>query len=425
MEEHILEQPTPFAALIGLDWADCKHDLCLVDAATGSRELCVVAHSPESLNEWARALRARFNGAQVALCLEQSRGSLIYALMKYDFMVLYPVNPQTLSRFREAFTPSRAKNDPTDAEFLVELLMHHRERLKAWQPDEEQTRTLQLLVEHRRRLVGDQTRISNRLTALLKGYFPQVLQWFPDIRTKMVCDFLRRWSSLDAMKGVRRQTLEKFFREHNSLHKEAVERRLDAIKAAVPLTTDKAVINASVVMVKALTSQMQTTLTAVKEFDRQIEALCRSHEDFELFASLPGAGEVYASRLLVAMGSNRERWATAAELLCFSGVAPVIERSGKSSWTRWRYFCPKFLRQAFVEYAGESIRHSEWAEAFYVSQKAKGKSHQAAVRALAYKWIRIIWKCWQTRTKYSEARYVECLRRKGSKLVREVTSEAT
>lgn len=221
---------------------------------------------------------------------------------------------------------------------------------------------------------------------------------------------------------MRHQTLERFFREPNSLRTETVEKRLDAIKAAMPLTTDKAVINASVVMVKALASQMQTTLVAIKEFDRKIEELCQAHDDFELFTSLPGAGRVYASRLLTAMGSNRERWQSADELLCFFGVAPVIERSGKSSWTRWRYFCPKFIRQAFVEYAGESIRHAEWAQAFYLSQKAKGKGHQAAVRALAYKWIRIIWKCWQTRTKYDEARYVAGLRKKGSKLVGELAS---
>ncbi|MDQ3753889.1 MAG: transposase [Acidobacteriota bacterium] len=233
----------------------------------------------------------------------------------------------------------------------------------------------------------------------------------------MVCDFLLRWPSLDALRGVRRATLLKFFREHNSQRKETLDARLDAIKAAAPLVTDAAVINSSVMMARALASQMKTTLAAVKEFDQQIAALCEAHEDFELFTSLPGAGKVYASRLLTAMGSNRERWHTADELLRFSGVAPVIERSGKSSWTRWRYFCPKFLRQSFVEYAGESIRHSEWARAFYMSQKAKGKSHQAAVRALAYKWIRIIWKCWRTRTKYDEARYVECLRKKGSALV--------
>ena len=412
-----MEHPTELAALVGIDWSDKKHDICLVDTQTGAQELFIIKHTPEALNEWALGLRTRFGGAKVAVCLEQSRGPLIYALLKYDFLILYPVNPKTLARFREAFTPSRAKDDPRDAEYLVELLMHHRERLKAWLPDDEKTRTLQLLVEHRRRLVSDQTRISNRLTALLKGYFPQVLAWFPDIRTALVCEFLLRWSSLDALRGVRRATLEKFFRKHNSHRKGMLDARLDAIKKAVPLTTDAAVINSSVAMVRALASQMKTTLAVVKEFDQQIEGLCETHEDFELFASLPGAGKVCASRLLTAIGSNRERWQTADDLLRFSGVAPVIERSGKSSWTRWRYFCPKFLRQSFVEYAGESIRHSEWARAFYMLQKAKGKSHQAAVRALAYKWIRIIWKCWQTRTKYDEARYIECLRKKGSALV--------
>lgn len=155
-----------------------------------------------------------------------------------------------------------------------------------------------------RRLVSDQTRINNRLTALLKGYFPQVLQWFPDIRTMMVCDFLLRWTSLDALKGVRRTTLEKFFREHHSQRQETIEKRLAAITAAVPLTTDKAVLNASVVMVKALAAQMQTTLEAVREFEQKIAELCQEHEDFESFASLPGAGKVYASRLLVALGSR-------------------------------------------------------------------------------------------------------------------------
>lgn len=327
-----MEHPTHFAALIGIDWSDRKHDICLVETATGTQEQSVIKHTPEALNEWARELRSRFRGERVAVCLEQSRGPLIYALLKYDFLMLYPVNPKTLARFREAFSPSRAKDDPQDAEYLVELLIHHQERLKAWMPDDERTRTLQLLVEHRRRLVGDQTRMSNRLTALLKGYFPQVLAWFPDIRTEMVCEFLLRWSSLDSLRGVRRATLLKFFREHNSHRQETLDARLDAIKEAAPLTTDAAVIYSSVVMVKALAAQMKTTLAAVKEFDREIEALCRAHEDFELFASLPGAGKVYTSRLLTAMGSNRERWASASELLRFSGVAPVVERSGKSSW---------------------------------------------------------------------------------------------
>ena len=136
-----------------------------------------------------------------------------------------------------------------------------------------------------------------------------------------------------------------------------------------------------------------------------------------LFKSLPGAGEVYASRLTAALGSDRGRWESADELACLAGVAPVMERSGQSCRVRWRYFCPKFLRQTFHEYAGESIRHSFRARAYYESQRAKGKSHHAAARALAFKWVRIIFRCWQTRTVYDEVQYLESLRRKGSSLL--------
>ena len=100
-----------YAALIGIDWSDRKHDLCHVEQASGKREASVLPHSPQEIDEWATGLRARYGGRQVAVCLEQSRGPLIYALLKYDFLTLYPINPKTLAKFREAFTTSRAKDD--------------------------------------------------------------------------------------------------------------------------------------------------------------------------------------------------------------------------------------------------------------------------------------------------------------------------
>ena len=262
-----------FAAYIGIDWSDSKHDLCLVDAMTGQKESHVISHTPEALQEWATSLRTRFNGEKIAVCLEQTRGPLIFALLKYDFLMLYPINPTTLAKYRKAFSPSGAKDDPQDAEYLVELLIHHRDRLKPWLPDDEKTRTLQLLVEHRRRLVNDKTRISNRMTALLKAYFPQVLTWFDDISTTLLCDFLLRWHTLESVKKVKWATLEKFFCEHNSVRKETNERRFTSIKEAVPLTTDRAVITSSVLMIRALASQMKTTIDAINEFDREITAL--------------------------------------------------------------------------------------------------------------------------------------------------------
>jgi len=408
---------TDFAALVGIDWADKEHALCLRDAASDQRERAKLPQTPEAIAAWAAQLRARFGGLPVAICLEQSRGPLIYALLKYDFLTLFPVPPKTLAKYREAFAPSRAKDDPSDAALLLDLLLTHRDRLRPWRPDDERTRTLQLLVEHRRRLISDRTRVSNRLTALLKAYFPQALDWLPDLRTALACDFLLRWPSLGALKGVRRATLSQFFRAHHSARRGKLEERVGAIRASLPLVTDAAVINSSVLMVKALAAQMKTTLAAIKEFDAEIAQLCAAHEDFELFTSLPGAGEVYAARLLAALGTDRERWTSADEVARYTGIAPVIERSGQSCWVRWRYFCPKFLRQSFHEFAGESVRHSFWARAYYEQQRGRGKDHHAATRALAYKWVRIIFRCWQTSTPYDEVRYLESLRRKGSPLL--------
>jgi transposase len=406
-----------FAAYIALDWSDEKHDVALFDPSTARREAYTIKHSAQAINEWATELRKRFAGEKIAVCLEQSRGPLIFALLKYDFFVLYPINPKTLAKYREAFSPSGAKDDPSDTDYLLDILLHHRDRLKGWLPDDEKTRTLQYLVEHRRKLVNDRTRLSNRMSALLKLYFPQVLCWFDDLATVIACDFLLRWPTLDEVKKAKKATLEKFLREHNSVRRETNERRMTEIREAVALTTDRAVINSAVLLIKVWAEQMKTISAAVQEFDREIDRLCQSHQDCFIFNSLPGAGPVYTSRLTAAFGTDRTRWSTVDELLCLSGVAPVIERSGKSEWIRWRYFCPKFLRQSFVEYAGESVRHSFWARAYYQQQREKGKSHQAVVRALAFKWIRIIWKCWQDRKPYDEVKHLESLRRKGSPLL--------
>jgi transposase len=159
-----------FAAFIGIDWADAKHDICLQAAGSEKREFSVLEHQPDTIDEWVSTLRARFKGHPIAICLELNKGPLVSALRKHDFLVLFPVNPLTLARYREAFAPSQAKDDPTDAELQLELLLTHRDKLKPLQPQSPTMRALEQLVEHRRRLVGDKVRITNRLTSILKNY---------------------------------------------------------------------------------------------------------------------------------------------------------------------------------------------------------------------------------------------------------------
>ena len=204
-----------FAAFVGLDWADAKHDICLQAAGTARRECCQLEHTPEAIDAWGTTLRTRLKGPPVAICLERNTGPLVFALRKYDFLVLFPINPLTVARYREAFTPSRAKDDPTDAELQLELLLTHRDKLQPLKPQSLTMRALEQLVAHRRRVVGDKVRMTNRLTSTLKNYFPQVLHWFQDKDTLMVCDFLSRWPTLKAVQLARRTTLETFFRAHH------------------------------------------------------------------------------------------------------------------------------------------------------------------------------------------------------------------
>jgi transposase len=406
-----------FAAFVGIDWADAKHDLCLQAAGTAKRECFQLAHTPEAIDAWVTTLRTRFHGQPVAICLELTKGPIVSALRKYDFLVLFPINPLTLARYREAFTPSRAKDDPTDAELQLELLLTHRDKLQPLQPQSPTMRALDQLVEHRRRVVGDKVRITNRLTSTLKNYFPHVLPWFQEKDTAIFCDFLSRWPTLKAAQLARRSTLETFFRDHHVRSADVIAQRIQAIKSAIPLTTDEGVIAPNALLVQALVAQLRVTLQAIADFDTAIAQRAQSHPDFPLFQALPGAGPVFASRLLVAFGEQRERYASAAELQKYAGIAPVTERSGKKAWVHWRLQCPKFLRQTFVEWAAESIRHSFWAQVYYQQQRDKGKAHQAAVRALAFKWIRILYRCWQERTPYDESVYLQALHHRGSSLI--------
>jgi transposase len=185
-----------YAAFVGIDWADRKHDVCLQPAGCDKLEFSVLAHRPESLQQWAEGLQQGFQGRLIAVCLELTKGPLVSALRRYEFLVLFPVNPTMLAKYRATFCLSHAKDDPTNAELALERLLTPPDKLNALLPQSAAMRTLHQLVAQRRGLVADKMRLTNRLTNALKQYFPQVLDWFKDKDTRVFCDFLTRWPTL-------------------------------------------------------------------------------------------------------------------------------------------------------------------------------------------------------------------------------------
>src|ERR1700683_2507958 len=123
---------------------------------------------------------------------------------------------------------------------------------------------------------------------------------------------------------------------------------------------------------------------SIAEYDKKIADLAHSHPDYSIFSSFPGAGPAMAPRLIAAFGTQRDRYATAAAVQCYAGIAPVTASSGKQKWVHWRWVCPKFLRETFHEWAWMSTRKSKWARAFYDQQRERDKSHHAAIRAVEF-----------------------------------------
>ncbi len=409
---------TDFAATLGWDWADQKHDLWLRSTDGAKAEHLRLEQTPEALHEWAAKLGKRFGHRRVAIGIETSRGPVISVLLAYDFIVCFPVNPKALKDYRAAFSVSGAKDDRTDAMLLEEFVRLHRAKLHALEPDTELTRKLGGLTENRRRLVDERTRHVNQLHSLLKTYYPLAeILLDGHLTTPLAAHFLARWPDLAVLQKTEAKTLRAFFYQHNSRGAKKLEARLAAVKQARPLTQDEAIIAPARHLVTALADLLKVLHQAIAGLDQAIAEAFDQHPDAAIFRSLPGAGPALAPRLLVAFGTRRDRFASAAEVAQFYGIAPVVKQSGTTKTTHMRSRCPKFGRQTFHENAGCACKTEPWAKRYYAEQKGKpeGEHHQA-VRALGYKLIRIYYACWKQRTSYDRQRYLTALQKHGSPL---------
>ena len=236
-------------------------------------------------------------------------------------VLLYPINPKQLARYRESY-PGGGKNDPTDAMYLARMLSERITTLKAWQPDDENTRLIANLSQQRRKIVDGQTKLRQQLKALLKSYFPVVLELFgKDYQLPLLLSVLCRWPDPRKLRRADRQLIRRVLSEHSIRNEEQQNEIIDRIRAAQLLTRDDALIIPSAMAVKLLANQIQQAQKTIEEFDARIAEAMKQHPDAHLFTNLRGAGNALAPRLLCAFGSQRDRWEDADSLASFSGIA--------------------------------------------------------------------------------------------------------
>lgn len=403
-----------WAACVGIDWADQKHDYA-VRGCEGEQEHGTFGSGAEQVHAWVERLRARYPSGTIVVAMEQSRGALLYALSIYDFLALVPINPRAMSAYRESLHLSGAKDDPVDAALIRDFAATHLHQLRVWRADDAITRQLRLLVEHRRDLVEQRTSATQALVANLKQYFPHVLSWFGS-KNALLRAFVTAWPTLKAAQRARSRQIQKVIRSFSRSSADSVAATIEGIRRAVPLTSDTAINSALALRSRSLVAVLETLDAQVRAYDDAIAGLWSIHQERALFESFPGAGPVLAPRLAAAFGSDRARFADAVQIQNYSGTSPVTIRSGKRAAVQARWQRPKFLHQTFHEFAEASIPHSAWARAYYRQQRERGASHRVAVRALAFRWIRVLYACWSSNTLYDEQAYVAALARRHSPL---------
>lgn len=411
------ENPEPRKSLIvGIDWADSKHDLTVIDGHRRSHFR--INSDTEDVAEMIDKLTSIAAGRPIAVCLEKGRVRIIYHLMLHENITLYPVDPKQAARYRESFASSGAKDDQRDSYYLARMLAERQADLRPMKPDEPLTRKISLLCQTRRQLVDDKTGVIQQLYAVLKMYFPLLLA-LPGNRLDcgLKQEVMRRWPDPRKFQKLNRHSLQKLLRRHRCGNDDQIAELIQTIRSTKLVTTDGALIEPLMIRVRTLAEQLGTIDKGIEQLETEIASAMKQHPDAKLFTSLPGAGAALAPRLLAALGSDRDRWADASELGSYSGILPVTRQSGKTKHVSRRRACPSYLKQTFHEFADCARKHCDWSRAYYDLQRAGGMAHHAAVRKLASRWQRILLSVWKNRTPYDDSRYTAIMTRKLPTLV--------
>ena len=414
---NLTESIPSYDLLVSLDRSDKTAALALMDLRRGvfiKEEAIDLA--PEAMDAWWRSLRAAHPQARIAVAFEQPAPNLLAFFAPRRPAAIYALNPSATWAYRQSLTVSRARNDPSDARDQALYVSKHLDQLTPWKAPGAAVVQLERLTLSRRKRVDERTALTNQLQAALKRYFPQALELLHEhLWRTMNLEFLRKWPSAQKLQTVPLSRLRTFYHQHGSRSEARWTERTALIAKLVPLAEAGL---SDELEVEALVDQIEVLNESIHRHDGAIaEVFAAEGEKAGRIAALLGAGPILAPRVYAAVEKHAPNCATPEGLAAAVGIAPVTDQSGKKERVYRRLRCDNHTRQAFIEWAKESAKYSVWAKAFVGQRQEKGQGFYAILRALAYKWIRILWKCWRDGVGYDEERYLEVLRKKGSPLV--------
>lgn len=400
---------------VGLDWGDQTHHVWIIDDEGRDCDDFAIDHSAMGMATLVERLRAY--GDVGGIAIETDRYLVVAALIQTGFTV-YPINPKVAHRWAECFDVDPATSDPQAAHVLALGLRVFVDQCRPLVPDDAATAELAERCAAEKDLINERTALANRLKACIKTYYPDFLGWFNDLTKTSACDFLEAFPTAQALRDTTPRKLRAFLKVHriglSARWQERIKTRRNGLVWAIEPGRELARADRAV----ALAGQVRLINVQLRRARKTINTLFKAHPDAQLFASMPGAGEKLAPRLLAHFGSDRNRWPSAEALQVLGGTVPVTRKSGKCKHQKlFRWACQKRFRNTLRDWAFSSLSHSVWARAFYDRARARKQSHECALRNLAAKWLKILFRVWQDRTPYDERRYLRSLQQHGSPLI--------
>jgi len=386
---------------IGLDWADTHHDVEVLDEAgkrIGARRF---AHSHDGLNELKQfVLSIASQPEELACIVETNHGLLITFLLEAGIPV-YPVNPKTANQLRKA---AGAKTDQIDAHLLAKMGRLDLSELRRLAPDSPIVQELKTLTRDQDALIQTQTRLVNQLTACLKEYYPAALHLFAKVQQRSTLVFLQAYPTPQTAQTASVEEIAATLRTGKHTNPSRAAPKIFEELHRPQLVATAVTVRAKQRLMLSLVKQLLVVIQEIADYDAAIRTLFLTHNDQEMWSSLPRAGKRLAPRLLAEWGEDRARYADANSVQTLAGTAPVPFQSGAYAKAHKRLACSKPLRNALYQFAWQSTRQEAWALDYYRRKRAEGKTHSMAVRALANVWVRIIYRmrvsntCYQTAT---------------------------
>jgi hypothetical protein len=396
------EQWQQYQGFGGLDWGSQTHSVVVANQAGKVIEAFEIEHSALGWKKFREKLQPY---GSIPFALETSQGVAVDQLLEAG-MIVYPLNPKSAQAYRERKAPSGVKDDRLDAWSFADALRVDGQAWKALRPEEPLIKELRLLCRDEVSLIEQRTAFIEQLRHALAEYYPAALEAFKDWTSVSAWMFLERFPTPDSLAKAGKRKWQNFLHSRRLWGSDQGARRMEIFARAEQFAGSPATIKAKSLLALSLVKMLFAVEKQLELYRKRIEELFARHPDHDLFGSLPGAGPKLAPRLLSEIGDDRERFGgDAQKLQCLAGTAPVTRRSGKKAKKYWhvhqRWACDKHLRHALHLFSEQSLSRCVWAELYYHHHRQKNQSHASALRRLANRWLKIIYKMWIDRTPYN------------------------